>query len=1043
MILPAGKFLLRFLGGIVAAILLGGALLAWSISRGPVQLSVLTPYIADALAGAVEGITAEVGRTELAWNEEDRSLDLRARDVVLRDERGEVAARVPDMTVGVALNDLLRGRLAVNAVDVRGVELRINRSTDGALDFGLSMRVRDRTGEDGAVGSGFEALAERLAGQAGRDTAIGLRRVRVTSADISLFDEGTGVLWRAPDSELALNRDAGVIRADLDLKVELGERPLRVTGQGRFAPEDGTTNLVFTFSGLQPEELADRVPSLAELAALRVPLAGRIAFVLGPDRQPGPISLVVTGGSGQIVAPQMWDAPLPISEMLVEGLFDTQAVSIRLDRFLVGADGLLITGNGNWAQADDRLRVEAAFSNLAVNRLGRYWPAVLAKEAREWVLLNVRNGVVPQAGFRMDTPLAPLLAGADPPAGSLRLEFSVTGTDVNYLRPMPALTGVSGRAVLGATRIDMDVGAGVAGGVNLTGGRVSVTGFNERRQPARIAFDAHGQVATILRLIDSDPLRLIRPLGLDLAAVGGDARLKVELDLPLEAQVRLDDVTVNVTAAATDVAAPTPIRGLELSGGAFTLRATKNGLSAEGRGRLGAAPADISWTEDFTGRQHERSRYRVKGTFSDAERRALGDVEQVRLSGPVDAELTITQLRTGILDVDAKLDLAAADLELPDMHWRKPAGTSGTATASVRQLADRTWQVERGTLDTADLRGRFSLAIRDAALLRLDVAELKFGENDVTVSVAPDTSGQLVVEARGKRSDLRPWLQDAASSPNAGAGDGSGQRVLVRLAIDEAVMGEELRLESLAGRLSLQGGVLRGVDLGGRLGTDGTMVFRVEPKGAGRRLVLSASDAGPITAWIGAPNLRGGTFMLDATIADDQPGQPMKGLLLLEKFNLVNAPLFARLLSIASLTGIADLLSGDGIGFTRASVPFTMVGDVISIEGAQAHGSAMGFTAEGQLNRKTDALGLHGTLVPAYTLNSLLGNIPLVGGLLVGRQGEGVFGITWRINGTVNEPEVLVNPLSVLAPGFLRRLFELPDGTTSERDPNAAPPQQR
>lgn len=1042
MILPAGKFLLRFLGGIVAAILLAGALLAWSISRGPVQLSVLTPYVADALAGAVEGMTAEVGRTELAWNAADRSLDLRARDVVLRDDHGVVAARVPDMTVGVALNDLVRGRLAVNAVDVRGVELRVTRRTDGTLDFGLSVRMREADGEESAVGARLENLAERLATRAGRDTAVGLRRVRVADADISLYDEATGVLWRAPDSELVLRRDGGEVRADLDLKVELGERPLHVVGQGRVAPDDGTTSLVFTFSDLQPEELADRVPSLAELAAVRVPLAGRLAFALGADARPGPVSFAVTGGSGRIVAPHLWGDALPISELLVEGLVDTQALAIRLDRVVIGADGLLLTANGSWSQADDRLKLEAGFGNLPVNRLGRYWPLVLAKEAREWVLTNIRNGTVPQAAFRMDAPLGPLLAGEDPPADSLRLEFNAEGMDVHYLRPMPALTGVSGRAVLGATRIDVDVGKGTAGGVNLTGGRVSITGFQERRQPARITFNAQGQVATILRLIDSDPLRLIRPLGLDVGEVEGDANLKVELALPLEARVRLDDVTVNVTAATTDVAAPTPIRDLKLSDGVFTLRATKNGLTAEGRGRLGTAPAEIAWTEDFTGHQPERSRYRVRGSFDDATRAKIGEVEQVHLSGPVGAELVITQLRTGILDVDAKLDLAAAALDLPDMHWSKPAGQSGTATANVRQLPDRTWQVERGTLDTADMRGRFSLAIRDALLLRLDIPELKFGQNDVAVTVAPDATGQLVVEARGKRSDLRPWLQDAASDPSAGAAEESGQRVLVRLAIEEAVLGEQLRLGNLAGRLSMRGGTLRGVDLGGRLGADGTMAFRVEPHGAGRRLVLSASDAGPVMAWIGAPNLRGGSFMLDATIADDQPGQPIKGTLRVEKFHLVNAPLFARLLSLASLTGIADLLGGEGIAFNRATVPFTMTGDTIVIEGANAHGSAMGLTAEGQLNRKTDAIGLSGTLIPAYTLNSFLGNIPLVGGLLVGRQGEGVFGITWRINGTLDEPEVLVNPLSVLAPGFLRRLFELPEGATSDRDPGDIRPQR-
>jgi hypothetical protein len=66
---------------------------------------------------------------------------------------------------------------------------------------------------------------------------------------------------------------------------------------------------------------------------------------------------------------------------------------------------------------------------------------------------------------------------------------------------------------------------------------------------------------------------------------------------------------------------------------------------------------------------------------------------------------------------------------------------------------------------------------------------------------------------------------------------------------------------------------------------------------------------------------------------------------------------------------------------------------------------------------------MFGTLVPAYTINSVLGEIPLIGTLLVGRKGEGIFALTYGISGSVEEPVITVNPLSALAPGFLRNFF--------------------
>jgi hypothetical protein len=86
---------------------------------------------------------------------------------------------------------------------------------------------------------------------------------------------------------------------------------------------------------------------------------------------------------------------------------------------------------------------------------------------------------------------------------------------------------------------------------------------------------------------------------------------------------------------------------------------------------------------------------------------------------------------------------------------------------------------------------------------------------------------------------------------------------------------------------------------------------------------------------------------------------------------------------------------------------------------------------------KAQTVDLGGTYVPLYGLNSALGSIPLLGKVLVGRQGEGVVGITFAIKGKLDEPTVLVNPMSVMTPGIFRQIFEF---TGSAPDEAAAPP---
>ena len=107
----------------------------------------------------------------------------------------------------------------------------------------------------------------------------------------------------------------------------------------------------------------------------------------------------------------------------------------------------------------------------------------------------------------------------------------------------------------------------------------------------------------------------------------------------------------------------------------------------------------------------------------------------------------------------------------------------------------------------------------------------------------------------------------------------------------------------------------------------------------------------------------------------------------------------------------------------------------------RAYGPALGITVEGQVDFDSDGADLRGTLVPAYTFNRILGQIPLLGPLLTGGEGEGFIAVTYGISGALDDPKIEVNALSALAPGFLRGLFHLGGGETDGEDaqPRALP----
>ncbi|HSR56134.1 MAG TPA: AsmA-like C-terminal domain-containing protein, partial [Alphaproteobacteria bacterium] len=188
----------------------------------------------------------------------------------------------------------------------------------------------------------------------------------------------------------------------------------------------------------------------------------------------------------------------------------------------------------------------------------------------------------------------------------------------------------------------------------------------------------------------------------------------------------------------------------------------------------------------------------------------------------------------------------------------------------------------------------------------------------------------------------------------------------------------------------------------------------------------------------------GGELSIKGTYDDTKPDSPLTGTFLVRQFQMVRAPLMARLLGILSLDGIVSTLSGKGIAFDELVAPFTKTGDDLRIKNAKAYGSALGFTASGWMDLEQDKLDISGTVVPAYTINKILGWIPLLGDVLVGEKGSGVFAATYRMHGPFSDPKVSTNPLATFAPGALRELLGIFDSRRekppSERKQTGAPP---
>ena len=170
----------------------------------------------------------------------------------------------------------------------------------------------------------------------------------------------------------------------------------------------------------------------------------------------------------------------------------------------------------------------------------------------------------------------------------------------------------------------------------------------------------------------------------------------------------------------------------------------------------------------------------------------------------------------------------------------------------------------------------------------------------------------------------------------------------------------------------------------------------------------------------------GGKLEMDGT--SRKMGDPLFATLSVEDYKVLDLPFMARLINTLSLDGVAHLLSNDkGLAFEKLKGTLVIDGDVLRFKKLRTAGGSLGLTAAGTIDTASKNIDLEGTVVPFSGVNTIIGSIPIIGDLLTGGSGGGVFAATYYAKGKLSDPQFSTNPLSALAPGIVRNIFFLDD----------------
>ncbi len=742
------------------------------------------------------------------------------------------------------------------------------------------------------------------------------------------------------------------------------------------------------------------------------PAAGRYTFDF---ESPGTVMAPADSGSPPMVA----------QRISVSGTADLRAETLTI------GNAVIVTSDGSVAAAGKfglepgktpSMALAASFSPMPVSTMKTIWIPFIAPAARHWVMEHMLSGQLTEGSYEASVPAGVLWGKpVQLPDKAMRLDMQLKNVTFTTIGKLPPVTKASGNIVLSGSTFGVDVNSGQvvvpAGTVKVEAGAFAIPNVAKRPSDGIVEFQLSGPIAAIAQIADSDPISALSQRDMSPSDFSGTADASLSVRFPLRDQIDDGDVDWKVVAKTKNAASKAPIDGRLLSKADVTLTVTPDDVTVYGKANIDGVPADVSMSLPSTdgAAKPQPGERQVRLVLDDAARKKLGVGLEDVLSGTVTA--TVTDGDSGKQHYE--LDLRKARVVLQGIGWSKGIGVPATLSFDLVKTSVGQ-SVENLVLD-GDGFGLSGSAKLDSSLnlISADIDNLSLHPGDsISLKLTRSDAG-YAISARGAAFDMRGLLGQIRDRNDQAGGFPD---IAVDAHVDKLIGFNQQVVTGAGLTLVSVGGETQKLAFTGQIGGSDLSIDYAVGAG-GTRLNANAGNAGALLSFIDIyTRVDGGALTLTGQGAADGP---MVGTMQVADFNVLNEPAMARVGGGRNAPGAPrDGFDPARVHFDRMIARFSKTTRAIVIEDALLRGNAIGATFSGRYDLPSATIAMSGTYLPAYSFNNLFSRIPIVGVIAGGGLAEGLIGVTFKIEGPIAEPRVFFNPLSAVAPGIFRKIFE-------------------
>ncbi len=1038
--------LLECAAGLVALAVLATVLLIGRLMTGPMTITHITPWLEYVLSQPQYGITAKIEQSTASWDRDENQFVLDLGNVGFTDSLGQDIANIPQIILvlrPLGYFDETHSPWIVMAkhphmhvrIDEKGV-LRLG-AMGGAAETPEEAKAEKELAKELAkgetkldMGAAKTALQDIIHAPHLKASGLGLfANLNIEDAGLTVIDEPRKATWNISVPQLSLKRVGDDFAGKAGMIVEKADLRAQLDFTLDYSADEDRFHASWSFDHVNPSLFTSYVAQLKVLDVLSSPLTGSISIDFDGAFTVYAGALNLNLDKGTITLPGLFPKPLDFNAGQIVAHYNADKrmviidpVRLDLDKVVIKADARVDVKEAN-RKVDARLQLQ----KLDVAQLPFYWPVGAGGNAREWILENIKSGLIDEAsvrfGFAFDD--------ADIDAAEIS---SVAGTikisdaELVYWQPLPSLHKVAASATFTDKGFDIDVASGEIGAISLKPSHITITGLDDEEQIMDLTANIAGPAKDILRILDRSPLGYSKKMNINPDGVEGtaDGALKMRFPLLKDLSFERIDLFAETRIAGGKVAKIADILAVEAA--EVMIKVDKDKLTIDGNGQLNTIPARLKWEERFAPAQGEPySKAEIEANTEAQNISKFGVSLDVRTDKPIPFKVNYTRF-SALSRLAVAADAMEARLEAPDLFFIKEAGAS-TKIAIVLEWGDgkpmRLSTIEAmGDVLAIKGSGAFDAVGKDIASLSLN--PLRLGATNARLVYMAGKDGPMVAVS-GESLDIRKMLESPAAPPPPSKKPPSPLSLNLQLA--KVITGEKSKLTDVKIKASRSSAGWQAINASMIVANGTPFTFTLGPHGDGKRYIkASAPDMGNVLQALDVTDtLIGGKLTIDGK---SEPGDAnaIFGHIKLENFRVKNMPILAQLISAISPDGLASLLTGSGLGFSELNGEYMWKGDLLDINKAHTSTGSLGLTTAGKIDLAASTIDLQGQVIPVVFISKIISNIPIIGDILTGGDEGGIFSATYSVKGPLAKPSVSVNPVSVLAPGIIRDILFLDKG---------------